>query len=114
MINIINSLENINLLYLAKPIYGGWVTFTSHLSHKLNAPIYKISERGEKNKRNFGYECKYQNLTINEISKLNNIIITAIDKNYWKYLHLLPSDTHIVIHDPTECKPSNKIKLNII
>ena len=23
-----------NLLYLAKPVYGGWVTFTAHLSHK--------------------------------------------------------------------------------
>ena len=31
-----------NLLYLAKPVYGGWVTFTAHLSHKYNSPIYKI------------------------------------------------------------------------
>ena len=31
-----------NLLYLAKPVYGGWVTFTAHLSHKYNIPIYKI------------------------------------------------------------------------
>ena len=36
-----------NLLYLAKPVYGGWVTFTAHLSHKLNAPIYKIAGRNE-------------------------------------------------------------------
>ena len=35
--------QNYNLLYLAKPIYGGWVTFTSHLSHKYESPIYKIT-----------------------------------------------------------------------
>ena len=72
-----------NLLYLAKPVYGGWVTFTAHLSHKYNVPIYKISGRNEKHKRNFGYECQYQNMSIGEIIKLNNIVITAIDKHYW-------------------------------
>ena len=39
----INSYEennkNYNLLYLAKPIYGGWVTFTAHLSKMKNYPI---------------------------------------------------------------------------
>ena len=95
-----------NLLYLAKPVYGGWVTFTAHLSHKLNAPIYKIAGRNETFDRDFGYECKYRNKSIGEIIKLNNIIITAVDKNYWEYLYLFPSDTKIVIHDPTECKLS--------
>ena len=95
-----------NLLYLAKPVYGGWVTFTAHLSHKLNAPIYKISGRNETFDRDFGYECKYRNKSIGEIIKLNNIIITAVDKHYWEYLHLFPSDTQLVIHDPTECKLS--------
>ena len=95
-----------NLLYLAKPVYGGWVTFTAHLSHKLNAPIYKIAGRNETFDRDFGYECKYRNKSIGEIIKLNNIIITAVDKHYWEYLYLFPSDTKIVIHDPTECKLS--------
>ena len=53
-----------NLLYLAKPIYGGWVTFTAHLSKKYNYPIYKISKRTEKYSRNYGYDCSYQNLEI--------------------------------------------------
>ena len=56
--DIINSYEDNeqpkNLLYLAKPIYGGWVTFTAHLSHKFKAPIYKISGRNETFDRNFG------------------------------------------------------------
>ena len=106
IINNYNKNQIENLLYLAKPTYGGWVTFTAHLAHKLNKPIYKITERNEKKKRDFGYECKYQNLNISEIIKLKNILITAIDKHYWKYLYLLPSDTQIVIHDPTECKLS--------
>ena len=107
--DIINSYKETpkkNLLYLAKPIYGGWVTFTSHLSHKYDAPIYKISKRNETFDRNFGYECHYRNMSIGEIIKLNNIIITAVDKHYWDYLHLFPADTEIIIHDPTECKKS--------
>ena len=44
-----------NLIYLAKPIYGGWVTFTSHLSLKYKYPIYKISKITEKKYRDYGY-----------------------------------------------------------
>ena len=95
-----------NLLYLAKPIYGGWVTFTAHLSRKYNYPIYKITKNTEKKKRDYGYDCQYQNMNLCDILKLNNILITAVDKHYWGYLHFLPKDTEIVIHDPTECKVS--------
>lgn len=104
-----NSNKNLlNLLYLAKPVYGGWVTFTAHLSHKYNAPIYKIAGRNEKFKRNYGYECEYQNIDVSEVLKLNNIMITAVDKHYYEYLYLFPPNTQIVIHDPTECKVNKK------
>lgn len=95
-----------NILYLAKPIYGGWVTFTAHLSKKYNFPIYKITKKTEKSKRDYGYGCEYQNLNLLDALKLDNLIITAIDKHYWEYLHLFPKNTEIVIHDPTECKAS--------
>tara|TARA_B100001094_G_scaffold319681_1_gene364842 strand:- start:357 stop:1355 length:999 start_codon:yes stop_codon:yes gene_type:complete len=95
-----------NILYLAKPIYGGWVTFTAHLSKKNNYPIYKITKNTEKKKRDYGYECEYQNLNLADTLKLTNPLITAVDKHYWQYLHFFPKDTEIVIHDPTECKPS--------
>ena len=39
------SAEDISLVYLAKPIYGGWVTFTAHLSRMKEYPIYKITKR---------------------------------------------------------------------
>ena len=95
-----------NIVYLAKPIYGGWVTFTAHMSKKYNYPIHKITKNSEKKKRDFGYDCEYHNLKITDILKLDNIIITAVDKHYWAYLNFFPDDTEIVIHDPTECKVS--------
>ena len=114
--NIIQSYQEsiepqnlLNLLYLAKPVYGGWVTFTAHLSHKRKAPIHKITSRTEKNKRDFGYECGYRNISLEDALLLNNVIITALDKHYWQYLPYFSSDTQIVIHDPTECKISKKI-----
>ena len=98
------SKPKLNLLYLAKPIYGGWVTFTAHMSKKYDYPIYKITKNSEKTQRDFGYDCKYQNLKLLDALKLQNIFITAVDKHYWDYLRYFPKDTKIVIHDPTECK----------
>ena len=43
LIHSYQDAPNVVLLYLAKPVYGGWVTFTAHLSHKYNVPIYKIA-----------------------------------------------------------------------
>ena len=97
-----------NLIYMARPIYGGWVTFTAHLSIKNNYDIYKIGNRTEKNKRKYGYGVKYQNLNIQDILKLKDIMITAIDKQYYQFLHLFPPKTKLVIHDPTELKTGKK------
>ena len=94
----------VNLVYMAKPIYGGWVTFTSHLSLKNKCDLYKIGKRTEPNKRNYGYGVKYQNLRIDDLIVKDNLVITAVDKHYWKYLHLFPKGTKIIIHDPTELK----------
>ena len=104
----------INLIYMAKPIYGGWVTFTAHLSLKYNCELFKIGKRSEKNKRKYGYGVDYQNLSIDELVKKENIVITAVDKHYWEYLHLFPKNTTIIIHDPTELKgKENKLLANI-
>ena len=57
-----------NLIYMATPIFGGWITMTAHLALKYDYPLYKISKSGrnEKKKRDFGYDVKYQNLSIDE------------------------------------------------
>ena len=99
-----------NLVYMAKPPYGGWVSFTAHMALKYNAKLYKIGNKTEINKngepvlRDYGYGVKYQNLHIDDASKLDNVLITAIDKNYYKHLDKFPDNTSIVIHDPTEIK----------
>jgi len=116
-----------NLLYLGKPTYGGWVSFTAHLSLKYNYKIYKIGKRTEKLKsgenrlRKFGYGTTYQNISIEDARNLPNIIITAIDKNYYKYIDEFSEKSSLVIHDPTEikgnsCKPVIDVlnKYNII
>ena len=103
-----NDNEDISLVYLAKPIYGGWVTFTVHLSKKFNYRLYKVSKRTEKKMRSFGYDVDYQNVCIEDLLKLPNLMITAIDKHYWNLLPHLPPSTKIVIHDPTELKISHK------
>ncbi len=91
------------LLYLAKPIYGGWVTFTAHLSQMKKYDIVKVARRTEKKGRNFGYGTTYHNKTIDDIME-EDVIITALDKNFYSLLPYFYGNT-IVIHDPTECKP---------
>ena len=100
--------EDLSLVYLAKPIYGGWVTFTVHLAKKFNYRLYKVSKRTESKVRPYGYGVDYQNLSLEDLLKLPNLFITAIDKHYWPILSHLPPDTRIVIHDPTELKTSTK------
>ena len=62
------------LVYLAKPIYGGWITFTVHLSKKYNYPVYKVAKRNESRYRNFGYDVSYKNITIDTLKSMENIL----------------------------------------
>ena len=73
---------------MAKPIYGGWVTFTAHLSLKYNYELFKVGKRTEPNKRDYGYGIEYKNMRIDDLLEKNNLLITAVDKHYWKYLEL--------------------------
>jgi len=98
------KLEDMSLVYLAKPIYGGWVTFTVHLAKKFNYRLYKVGKRTEKKVRPFGYGVDYQNVSLEDLLKIPNLLITAVDKHYWDILPHLPPTTKIVIHDPTELK----------
>ena len=103
-------MSDLDLVYMATPPYGGWVSFTTHLALKYSLALYKVGKRTEKMEngkprlRPYGYGVKYQNLSMEDISKKENLLITAIDKTYYKYLDMLPDGTKIVIHDPTEVK----------
>ena len=97
------SKSKYNLVYMAKPPYGGWVSFTAHLANKFNYPLYKVTNNTESKTRPFGYDVQYQNISINDLVKLPNLLITCIDKKFYEYLPKIKSAT-IVIHDPTELK----------
>ena len=95
-----------NLVYIATPVYGGWVTMTAHLSLKYNYPLFKISKSGrnEPNLRDFGYGVKYNNISIDELLKKENLLITALDKHFYQYLDRFSDNTSIVMHDPNDFK----------
>lgn len=105
-----------SLVYLAKPTVGGWVSFTAHLSLLRDEPIFKISKRtetkgGRAKLRDFGYNTKYQNVSISDfLSQDQKILVTAVDKSGHDVLEQLPDGTGVVVHDPTEIK-ANKGRL---
>ena len=96
--------KKFNLVYMAKPPYGGWVSFTAHLANKFGYDLFKIGNKTESKTRPYGYDVNYQNVSINDLVKKPNLLITAIDKNYYQHLPKIKNAT-IVIHDPTELKP---------
>lgn len=105
------------LYYLAKPTFGGWVTFTAHLSKMLDIPIHKITKTTENKVRPFGYDTQYQNLSPADaihIANQENILITAIDKTRHEVLKKFPNGTYLVIHDPTELKANKGAIMKII
>ena len=93
--------QKYNLVWLN--LRGGWVSFTAHLANKCGYNLYKITNKTETKKRQFGYGAEYQNLSIQDLVKLPNLMITCIDKKFYEFLPKIKSAT-IVIHDPTELK----------
>ncbi len=102
------------IAYLAKPRYGGWVTFTAHLHRGLRDAGYepilvKVGNRTEKQLRNFGRKIHYRNLSATDllsVSKGIPTIIAAMDKHHHDVANqMLKAGVPIVIHDPTELKP---------
>lgn len=113
----------IPIFYLAKPKYGGWVAFTSHLYRSLKAigekPIlFKITKTNSNIKRHFCDNIFYQNINIEtaiNLSEQFKSIISAQDKHFIDSTNqLLKNKTKIVIHDPNEMKEIflNTIKKN--
>ena len=103
------------LVYLAKPTYGGWVSFTAHLSILKEMPIFKISKRtetkgGQPKWREFGYGCHYHNISIDDFLTTGMTpIVTALDKTGHSYVDRFPEGTPLVIHDPTEIRSSMEV-----
>lgn len=102
----------IDLFYNSPNTYGGWVTYTSHLIDTLQAvgaevSLFKLTRRGEKRTRNFGYDKRYRNISMEEALARSNVkLIVAGAKNFRKTTDTLYHDGNasIVVHDPTELK----------
>ena len=108
-----NASSPIALYYMARPVYGGWVSFTAHLSLKHKLPLYKIGSKTEKKDdgsptlREYGYGVKYQNRGPKDLPDAKVHVITAIDKTNYQHLDKFPDGTIIVIHVPTEVTSKN-------
>ena len=102
-----------NLVYMAKPTYGGWVTFTAHLCLKYDCNLFKIGKRSESKKREYGYGVEYQNLRIDDLLSKKKLVITAVDKHYWKYLHLFPKGTKSIFTIQLKLKFLKKKKIQL-
>ena len=102
----------VDLFYNSPNTYGGWVTYTSHLIDTLQAvgaevSLFKIRPRSEKRTRNFGYDKRYRNISMEEALARSNVkLIVAGAKNFKKTTDTLYHDGNafIVVHDPTELK----------
>jgi hypothetical protein len=110
-----------NLLYLSRSRYGGWVTFTTHLYHGLvgkqpsvheemntseNHEVIRVTTRTEKTYRNMGNNVPYRNMCEEDVLKLEGpTLITAMDKHHRELaMKLLKQGAYIVLHDPTELR----------
>ena len=82
-------------MYLSKCKFGGWVTFTAHLSYRTGANIYSYSK--VKRFSNFGYG---KSVTYNTYQG-SDLLISAVDSNYYSVLPRFYG-SYLVIHDPTE------------
>ena len=116
--------RKVNLWMLSHNKYGGWCTFTRHLSEALrrqgiDSSIYKVTAKGQRGIKDFGWGLKYQNRAspeiielgenpecevYREVKKYPNLIL-AVQKNFYpEAMCLMLQGAWIVIHDPTELR----------
>jgi hypothetical protein len=105
---------NVTLAYLAKPVTGGWVSYTAHLARGLRAAghtvsLVKLGNRTENHERDFGMGLMYRNMSaagLDVLARTGRMIITAVDKSAGPELtaELRDAGAALVIHDPTELK----------
>lgn len=94
------NLKN-KLFYLSNSQYGGWVSFSYHLSKVLKQDhVIKVKETF-KGGGQFYADVNYRNIKKVSIKHFENPIILAVDKAHYELLKYFPKST-IVIHDPTE------------
>jgi hypothetical protein len=92
---------NNKLFYLSNSQYGGWVSFSYHLSKILNENhVIKVKHTFKGGGQFYG-DIKYKNIKKSAIKSFTNPIILAVDKAHYELLKNFKNAT-IIIHDPTE------------
>lgn len=106
-------MTNINIVYLAKPVRGGWPTYTAHLAYGLqaaghNVQLWKQSKHTEDHTRPFGRGLRYRNASkefLAELARQEKTHIAAAEASSATAVkELLAAGATITIHDPTELK----------
>lgn len=106
--------QTATLFYLAAPRFGGWPTFTAHLSRTLEAAgfaprVAKVGARTEARTRPFGYGLAYQNVSLEaacSLARSTPSMVVACDPSHHDALGpLVRAGAALVIHDPTEMRP---------
>lgn len=105
----------VNLVYMATPNTGGWVSFTAHLAHGFNDAghlpfLIKAGKRTERIMRPFGMGFQYANHSapmLEYLASRQPMIVTACEpKRGHELAPLLQAGAGVVVHDPTELKGS--------
>lgn len=107
-------MSTVTLAYLAKPVTGGWVSYTAHLVRGLRATghtvdLVKLGNRTETFSRDYGMGLRYTNVsfaTLDALARTGGLIVTAVDKSVGpdQLAELRDAGAAVVIHDPTELK----------
>lgn len=103
-----------NLFFMVDLKYGGFISYTKHLFHALNAEgvvtrVWKVRKRFE-SKLRLLHEVPYQNVTLDYAVQLARSAPAIVTCAYWKHNPeaidaLLAAGAAIVVHDPTELAP---------
>ncbi len=110
-------MKRVNLFFLTKQGYGGWLNYTAHLMHAFRAVgviplLFKVGNRTELKTRNFHYGEEYRNLSMqNALDVVKDpmyyglSLITCLERQHHDVgLPLLEAGARIVMHDADELK----------
>lgn len=101
-----------SFFFISDYLYGGCLTFTTHLLHTLNRKqVFRIAKRFERRKRNLGYGIRYQNVPLEYLDTVQNVFITDMFQHFECLSRLKrkgKGEVTIVIHDPGEISKFNE------
>ena len=101
----LRSNNEMNLLHLSDPKYGGWVSYSAHLMLRdyPGEHLLKVSKRMERKTRDFGFGVRYQNIPKEAIQSMKDQIVLSFDPKHEFMIPYLKEPT-LLMHDTAEPK----------